>query len=145
MSKRGNGASGHFWLWTGEAEYEGQLLSTTENQLTARVRSAGRWSPATGSPGTQIPRDLRERQRWFARRVGFAQSPEILSGALLEIRVSAVQPCRNAQFEYVLAGTFSRVEDDHLEALSRLSSDEAMNYLQSHSSRPNIAGRLGIG
>lgn len=145
MTKRGSGRKELFWLWAGEAEYEGHLLSANGDRLLARVRRTERWTPATGAPGMPVPLDVMERQRWLARRVGFGQSPAILLGALLEVRVAAIQPTRDPEFEYVLAVTFSRIGDEHLEELSRLSCREALHYLQANSSRPVNPRRLRSG
>jgi len=143
MSKRGVGV---FWLWTGENEYEGWLLSHRENRLTARVRRLNRWTPDTGaSPGNAVPLDVMERARGLSRRLGLGQSPAIESGALLEFRVVTLQPSSVANYDFVLTGTFVMVADEHLEALSRLNSNEALRYLQAKSTRPQAPQRLQIG
>jgi len=43
MSKRGSGNES-FWLWDGDAEYQGQLLSVNGQRVTARMREVRRWS-----------------------------------------------------------------------------------------------------
>ena len=145
MPKRGGARNDLFWLWTGETEYEGHLISADGVRLIARVRHADRWTPATGAPGMSVPLDVMERQRRLARRVGFGLSPAIHAGALLECRVVAIQPTRDPEFEVVLAGTFSRIADEDLEPLSRLSSNAALQYLQTQASRADARGRLRIG
>src|SRR5262245_4263664 len=130
MSKRESGRSDSFWLWDGEVEYEGQLVSLDEAQLTARMRQTRRWTLATGAPGKPIPGDLRERQRAFARRVCFGQSPAIQLGTLLEVRIEALQPSRECPFDYVFFGSFSQISDEHLLPLSQLSTTEAARYLE---------------
>lgn len=134
MPQQGGGRSETFWLWDGETEYEGQLLSTEETRLTIRIRRIRRWTLATGTPGRPVPGDLLERQRQLTRRVCFGQSPAILMGALLEVRVATLQPSREGSFDYVLSGTYAGVGDEHLEMLSELSSDAAHHYLQSRRS-----------
>lgn len=131
MPKRDHGASSSFWLWDGDAEYEGILLSVDEPRLTARMRQSHRWGLAGGPPGRPVPRDLLERQRRLMRGVCFAQSPAILLAALLEFRIETLQATKDGQFDYVLQGTFSAVPDERLEMLSQLRSDEAVRYLQS--------------
>jgi hypothetical protein len=131
MSKRGTGANDAFWLWDGEAEYEGHLCSLDEGRLNARVRQIRRWSLASGAPGKPVLIDLMERQRLLTRRICFAQSPAIDLGALLEFRVHAVQRSQDRAFDFVLSGSFSPISDERMEALSQLSSDEAQLYLQS--------------
>jgi hypothetical protein len=131
MGKKESGGPDSLWLWDGEAEYEGRLGSSDGRHLAARVRQVRRWTLASGAPGRPVPLDLRERQRLLSRRICFSQSPAILLGALLEFRVAAVQPSRDRQFDFVLSGTFIPVADEHLEALSRLSTPEALYYLQS--------------
>jgi hypothetical protein len=130
MAKRGSG-NDLFWLWDGEAEYQGVLLVLDGQRLTARMREIRRWTLDNGAPGKPVPLDLMERQRGMSRRVFFGQSPSILMGGLLEFRVGAVQPSRDHQYDYVLTGTFASIEDEQLETLSRLSSDQAQRYLQS--------------
>jgi hypothetical protein len=130
MSTRGSGANDAFWLWDGEAEYEGHLLSLDEGRLSARVRQVRRWTLASGAPGKPVLLDLMERQRLLTRRVCFGQSPAILLGALLECRVLAVQRSQDRTFDFVLSGAFTAISDERLEALSELSSDEAHRYLQ---------------
>lgn len=131
MPKKGSGGQESLWLWDGEAEYEGHLGSWDEGHLAAWVRQLRRWTLASGAPGRPVPLDLRERQRQLSRRICFAQSPALHLGALLEFRVGAVQPSQNRGFDFLLAGTFVPVADEHLDALSRLSTPEALHYLQS--------------
>ena len=131
MSTRGSGGSDVFWLWDGEAEYEGLLLTMAEGRLTARVRQVRRWSLASGAPGKPVLIDLMERQRLLTRRICFGQSPGILLGALLEFQIQAVQRSQDRAFDFVLSGAFTAISDERLEALSELSSDEAHHYLQS--------------
>ena len=130
MSKRGSGNEA-FWLWDGEAEYQGQLLSVDGQRVTARMREIRRWTLDAGAPGRPVPLDLIERQRGMVRRVFLGQSPGIQMGGLLEFRIGAVQPSRDHQFDYVLTGTFTSVSEEQLETLSRLSTDQARRYLQS--------------
>jgi len=130
MSKKGSGGHETLWLWDGEDEYEGQLGSSGEHHLAARVRQVRRWTLASGAPGRPVPVDLLERQRLLSRRICFAQSPALHLGALLEFRVTAVQPCRDHRFDFVFSGTFIPVADEHLESLSRLSTPDALRYLQ---------------
>lgn len=131
MSKKGSGGHDTLWLWDGEDEYEGQLGSSNGHHLAARVRQVRRWTLASGAPGRPVPLDLLERQRLLSRRICFAQSPALHLGALLEFRVAAVQPCRDRRFDFVLSGTFLPVADEHLESLSRLSTPDALRFLQS--------------
>ena len=132
MSTRKSGGGDAFWLWDGEAEYEGLLLSVNQSgHLTARIRQIRRWGLASGSPGKPVPQDLMERQRLLIRRISFAQSPSIQLGTLLEFRIQAVQRSQDRQFDYVLSGSFAPITDEHLESLGELSSDEAHRYLQS--------------
>jgi hypothetical protein len=145
MVRRESGRSESFWLWTGDAEYDGRLVAAGEDRLIARVRFADRGSPSTGAPGMPVPFDLSERQRWLTRRIGFGQSPAIHDGALLQFRVTALQPSSDPFFVYVLAGSFTPVADEHLEPLSRLSSNEAFRYLQSCSPAAPLSGRLRSG
>ena len=130
MSKRGSGSAESFWLWTGDTEYDGELLRVYGTKVMARVRRSGHWKA-----GTLVPLDLNERQRRLTRRIGFGQSPAILGGSLIEFRVVALQPCRNPDFEMTLTGTFWPVADVHLDALSELESNDAFRYLQKNSSR----------
>jgi hypothetical protein len=130
MSKRGSGNDA-FWLWDGEAEYHGFLLKVSGQNLTARMREVRRWTLESGAPGKPVPLNLMERQRQLSRRVCFGQSPAIQLGGLLQFRVGAVQPSRDHHYDYVLMGTFSAIDDEQLEQLSRLSSDQAQRYLQS--------------
>src|SRR6185295_9284210 len=124
MVRRESGRSETFWLWTGDAEYEGRVVAAGEDRLIARVRFADRWNPGTGAPGTLVPFDLSERQRRLSRSFGFGQSPAIHEGALLQFRVTALQPCSDPFFVYVLAGSFAPIADEHLEPISRLNSNE---------------------
>jgi len=126
------------WLWDGEDEYEGQLGAGGEHHLVARVRLVRRWTLASGAPGRPVPLDLLERQRLLSRRICFAQSPMLLLGVLLEFRVATVQPCRDRRFDFVLSGTFIPVVEEHLDALSRLSTPDALRYLQARG-RPGQA------
>jgi hypothetical protein len=121
----------HLWLWDGQTEYEGEVLKLDTRQLTAKVREVRRWRLSTGSPGRAVPSGLLERHRELCRRVCFGQSPAIQLGSLLEFRVETVQSSGDPHYDYVLAGSFAPVEDEHLEALSQLSSDEAIRYLES--------------
>ena len=131
MSRKESGGHDMFWLWDGEDEYEGLVVSSDEHHLAARVRQVRRWTLASGAPGRPVPLDLLDRQRSLSRRICFAQSPAVHLGALLEFRVAAVQPCRDRLFDFVLSGTFLPVADEHLDALSRLSTPDALRYLQS--------------
>ena len=136
MSKRGSGKDNEgFWMWTGETEYEGEILALKGTGVTARIRRVDRRIPVTGAVGTIVPNDLVERQRPLARRIGFAQSPAILAGSLTEFRIVAIQPSQDPQFEFVLSGMFWPVADVHLEKLSKLDSNKAFEYLQKNSSR----------
>ena len=145
MSGGWSGRTNPFWFWSGESEFFGELLSWGVGRLTARVRRAGRWTPSTGAPGTPVPMNLRERQRWISRRVGFGQSPGIHFGALLEFHVSAIQPTWDPEFEVILGGAFWRIADEHLEPLSDLGSFDALDYLQTHSSYRRMIERMKIG
>lgn len=145
MSRRGSGTLGPFWLWTGETEYEGLLMAVNGTRVTARIRRTDHWAPATGACGNAVPLDVMERQRRLSRRIGFGQSPAILAGSLLEFRVVALQPSRDPHYDYVLSGAFWPLADEHLEPLSRLTSGEALRYLQSNSSRAYSPSRLRSG
>lgn len=134
MAKGESARKDAIWLWTGQVEFEGELLSLEDRKLTARVRQIRRWSLATGAPGRSVPLHFLERQRELTRRLCFGQSPAIQLGGLLEFLVETVQSSSDRQFDYVLAGTFSPVADEHLEVLSRLDSDEALRYLESRRS-----------
>jgi hypothetical protein len=127
-------------LWDGEAEYQGFLLKVNGAQLTARMREIRRWTLDSGAPGRPVPLNLIERQRHLSRRVCFGQSPSIHLGSLLEFRVGAVQPSSDHQYDYVLTGTFASIDDDRLETLSRLSSDQAHRYLQSPRGGDSVTG-----
>jgi len=129
MSKQGSGGD-TFWLWDGELEYEGRLISAEDGRLTARIRTLRRWTLAAGAPGRPIPLDLLERQRRLAQRACFGQSPAVLLGALVEFHHGTLQPSSDREFDYVVSGTFAPVADEHLDALSQLSSDGAHQYLQ---------------
>ena len=131
MSKKESGGHETIWLWDGEDEYEGLLVSSDDRHLAGRVRQVRRWTLASGAPGRPVPLDLMERQRSLSRRISFAQSPALHLGALLELRIAAVQPSRDRRFDFVLSGTFLPVADEHLDALSRLSTPDALRYLQS--------------
>jgi hypothetical protein len=140
MTKRESAKKDSLWLWDGEAEYEGELLTLGEGNLVARVREVRRFRLSTGAPGRPVPRDLLERQRELCRRVSFGQSPAIDLGSLLEVRVDTVQASGDRRFDYVLAGTFAAVADEHLETLSQASTDEAVRYLESRrNGRPTAA------
>jgi hypothetical protein len=130
MSKKESGGHETLWLWDGEDEYEGPLGVSGEHHLVARVRLVRRWTLASGAPGRPVPVDLLERQRALSRRICFAQSPAVLFGSLLEFRVAAVQPCRDRRFDFVLSGSFVPVAEEHLDALSRLSTPDGLRYLQ---------------
>jgi hypothetical protein len=134
MSKRESARKDQIWLWTGQIEFEGEILTLHGSQLTARVRQIRRWSLATGAPGRSVPLHFLERQRELSRRLCFGQSPAILLGGLLEFQVETVQSSRDRQYDYVLAGAFSPVADEHLDTLSRLNSDEALRYLEARRS-----------
>jgi len=134
-TRQESGKKDSLWLWDGEAEYEGELLTVDEHQLTARVREVRHWRLATGSPGRSIPMGLLERHREFCRRVCFRQSPAIQLGSLLEVFVETLQSSRDRHFDYVLAGTYAAVADGNLEDLSQLSSDGAIRYLDSRRRR----------
>jgi hypothetical protein len=135
MSKRESGKGEHFWMWTGETEYSGEVLSVKGTSVTAKIRRVDKKTPATGTVGTTVPNDMVERQRHLARRIGFAQSPAVLAGSLTEFRVVAIQPSRNTEYEFVLTGMFWPLADHHLEKLSKLDSNKAFEYLQANSSR----------
>jgi hypothetical protein len=134
MSERGTGNE-TFWLWDGEAEYQGYVLSVDGQRVTARMREIRRWTLDAGAPGKPVPLDLLERQRGMVRRIFLGQSPAIQMGGLLEFRIGAVQPSRDHQFDYVMTGTFTSIDDEQLENLSRLSSDQARRYLQGQRNR----------
>ncbi|HVE40054.1 MAG TPA: hypothetical protein VNM14_09220 [Planctomycetota bacterium] len=139
MSKRGSGNE-TFWLWDGEAEYQGHLLAVDGQRLTARLREIRRWTLDSGAPGKPVPLNLIERQRHMCRRVCFGQSPALHMGGLLEFRVGAVQPSKDHQYDYVLSGTFASIDDDRLEALSQLSSAQAHRYLQGERGAESATG-----
>jgi hypothetical protein len=139
MSKRGSGNEA-FWLWDGDAEYQGQLLSVNGQRVMARMREIRRWSLDSGAPGKPVPLNLMERQRHMSRRVCFGQSPAIQMGELLTFRVGAVQPSKDHQYDYVLMGTFTSIDDEHLDMLSRLNSEQAHRYLESQQPRDAVAG-----
>ena len=80
MTKRESAKKDSLWLWDGEAEYEGELLTLGEGNLVARVREVRRFRLSTGAPGRPVPRDLLERQRELCRRVSFGQSRRSIWG-----------------------------------------------------------------
>ena len=145
MSKRESGKNESFWMWTGETEYEGQVLSVKGTGVTVRIRRVDRRTPANGAAGITLATDLIDRQRHLARRIGFAQSPSILAGALMEFRIVALQPSQDPDFEFVLAGMYWPVADVHLEKLSQLNSNKAFEYLQSNSSRAFSPSQIKTG
>ena len=145
MSRRESGRNASFWLWTGDTEYEGHLLSVDGVRVLARVRRCGPWTPAGGSAGVAVPLDLNERTRHLSGRIGFGQSPAILAGTLIEFRVSALQPSWDPGFELTLCGSFWPVADVHLERLSKLDSTKAFEYLQSNSSRAFSPSQIQTG
>ena len=142
MSRKGSGGHETLWLWDGEDEYEGHLGSSDEHHLAGRVRLVRRWTLASGAPGRPVPLDLLERQRLLSRRICLAQSPAVHLGALLEFRVGAILPSRDRRFDFVLSGTFIPVADLHLEALSRLSTPDALRYLQARDRLERAAAAL---
>ena len=132
-------------MWTGETEYEGHILSLKGTGVTARVRRCCRRIPVNGAVGTIVPTDLLERQRHLAKRIGFAQSPVILAGSLVEFRVVAIQPSQDPEFDVVLTGSFWPIAEEHLEKFSQLDSDEAFQYLQANSSRAFAPSQIKTG
>jgi hypothetical protein len=131
MPKPGCGGADSFWLWDGEVELEGQLLLVDEPRLVVRMRHRRSEPALVRGPGRSIPLDWLERQRRLAQTLAFGQCPSILIGGLLEVRLEGVQPSRDPEFDYVLSGAYQPVADEHLEALSELSTDQALRYLRS--------------
>jgi len=90
MAKRGSGE--HFWMWTGETEYDGEVLSVKGTGVTARIRRVDRKIPSTGAVGVTVPNDFVERQRHLARRIGFAQAIEERFPKLKVLRTPDLPP-----------------------------------------------------
>lgn len=118
------------WMWDGAAEYEGVLLKLDEAAFSARIRQAKKGSTSISGLGRRVPGSTPDAQRHFARRRFLAHFTGTAEGTLFEAAISSVQGSAEGEFEYLISGTFSALDEKQLEVLRRLSVENAATLLQ---------------
>ena len=53
-----------------------------------------------------------------------------LDGTLLEAQIDSVQPCHNGEHDYLVSGRFSKLDEQQLELLRKMSVENAALLLQ---------------
>lgn len=116
------------WLWDGGSEYEGVLVRLEENAFAARVRQA-RKGPG-GTLGKRLAATGLDLQKQFHKRRFLAHLKGAADGTLFEASIESVQGSADGEFDYLVAGRFSELDEPQLEVLRRMSSGHAADRFQ---------------
>ena len=117
------------WMWDGAGEYEGLLLKLENDAFTARLRQVRKTSTVSGL-GKRLPAATPEAQRQFARRRFLAHVEGTAQGSLFEVRLDAVQPSSDADYDCIVSGRFGELNERQLEMLRTVSVENAAAMLQ---------------
>ena len=115
------------WLWDGASEYEGIFVKLDGANFSARVRQAKR---AGSSLGKRISPSSLDLSKMFTDRRFLAHFRGSLDGTLLEAQVQSVQVCGNGEHDYLLSGKFSKLDEQQLALLRKMSVENAALLLQ---------------
>lgn len=115
------------WMWDGATEYEGIFVKLDGASFSARVRQAKRTGPSLGKRISPSSLDL---HRVFTQRRFLAHFRGSIDGTLLEAQIDGVQACSNGEYEFLLSGRFSKLDEKHLEMLRKMSVENAAILLQ---------------
>jgi hypothetical protein len=115
------------WLWDGATEYEGIFVKMDGASFSARVRQPRR---AASSLGKRIAPSSLDLNKMFTQRRFLAHFRGSLDGTLLEAQVLSVQVCGNGEHDYLVSGRFSKLDDQQLALLRKMSVENAALLLQ---------------
>jgi len=118
------------WVWGGAAEYEGLLLTLDESAFSARVRQVKKGAPSVAGLGRRDPGSTPDAQRHFARRKFLAHFTGTPEQTLFQAAILSVQGSNDGDFEYLISGRFSALDERQIEILRRLSVENAATLLQ---------------
>lgn len=117
------------WLWDGATEYEGRLVRFEERTFTARVRPV-RQAGGTAVLGKRVPTSVLDLQRLFTERKFLAHFKGTVEGSLFEAAIANVQRSSDGDYDYLLDGRFTALDEKQLEILSRLPIEGAAEFLK---------------
>ena len=115
------------WMWDGATEYEGIFVKMDGPAFSARIRQVRRGGSTMGKRLTTSSLDL---HRMFTTRRFLSHFRGSLDGTLLEAQVDSVQACHNGEHEYLVSGRFSKLDEQQLEMLRKMSVENAALLLQ---------------
>ena len=115
------------WMWDGATEYEGIFVKLDGPSFSARVRQARR---AGSSLGKRIAPSSLDLNKMFTQRRFLAHFRGSLDGTLLEAQVQSVQVSSDGEHDYLVSGRFSKLDDQQLALLRKMSVENAALLLQ---------------
>ena len=107
------------WFWDGRVEYEGVLLKLDAGSFTARVRARGRGESGRSAMGKTVASSSLDLQRQFTHRRFFAHVRGEAPGSLFETSVHSVQRSSDGDFDYLLSGGMTPLDERQLDSLRR--------------------------
>ena len=115
------------WMWDGASEYEGIFVKLDGANFSARVRQARKAGPTLGKRITPSSIDL---NKMFTDRRFLAHFRGSLDGTLLEAQILGVQPSGSGDYDFLVTGKFSKLDDQQLSLLRKMSVENAAKMLQ---------------
>ena len=115
------------WMWDGATEYEGIFVKLDGATFSARVRQARRSGSSTGKRIAPSSLDL---HKVFTQRRFLSHFKGSLDGTLLEAQIETVQACGGGEYDYLLSGRFSKLDENQLSLLRKMSVENAALLLQ---------------
>jgi hypothetical protein len=115
------------WMWDGATEYEGIFVKLDGPTFSARVRQVRRGGTTLGK---RVPTSSIDLHRMFTTRRFLSHFRGSLDGTLLEAQIDSVQPCHNGEHDYLVSGRFSKLDEQQLELLRKMSVENAALLLQ---------------
>jgi hypothetical protein len=122
------GGSCDSWFWDGSAEYEGILVRREGTAFVARLRQVRR--PGGTPLGRRAGPSALEAQRLFARRRFLAHLPGAPEDSLLQAEFDGVQPSTDGEFEVLVSGRLTALDERQKELLRNLPADAAARMMQ---------------
>ena len=115
------------WFWDGSGEYEGILVRRDGAAFIARLRPVRRSSaPALGRRSASAL----DAQRLFAKRRFLAHLPGGADESLLQAEFDGVQPSADGEFEVLVSGHLTPLDERQKELLRNLPAESAARLLQ---------------
>ena len=116
------------WMWDGATEYEGIFVKMDGATFSARVRQARRGNTAPiGKRSAPSSLDL---HKVFTQRRFLAHFRGSLDGTLLEAQINGVQACGNGEHDFLISGSFSKLDEKQMAMLRKMSVENAALLLQ---------------